>query len=186
MTISCATLFCSLVCLVLGCGSLSAADSAAHPYPTTIEEAVRMTGGTVGVVASPQSAGGFVNQSITNGLAGVDGGGDKTAGGSIERGVETPNALPRAYVVQAYRFTGTANEAIRVVVKADGFAPELTLFNNKGGILAVDFDSDGDRKIVLPLKLPYTGQFAAEVIGKEGQLGKYTILIESVPPVPAK
>lgn len=79
MTISCATFFRSLVCLVLGCGSLSAADSVLHPYPTTIEEAVRMTGGTVGVIASPQSAGGFVNQSVTNGLTGVDRGGDKSA-----------------------------------------------------------------------------------------------------------
>jgi len=146
--------------------------------PSTIEEAVRMTGGNYGLIRDADSQLAFVKQVFDNGLTVIDNPRDTSAGGYIAGHVETPNDLGDPYRIQAYRFNGQANESIRILLKAVDFDPIVSLFDKDGAYLAVDYDDDGDRSIELPATLPYTGEYIVEVRGKGSQFGKYTILVE--------
>lgn len=146
--------------------------------PSTIEEAVRMTGGNYGVIRDADSQSAFVGQVFNNGLTVIDSPKDTTAGGNIAGHVETPNDLAGSYRIQAYRFNGQANERIRILLQAADFDPIVSVFDKSGGYVAVDYDDDGNRSIALPIILSYSGEYVVEVRGKGSQFGKYTLLVE--------
>jgi hypothetical protein len=144
--------------------------------PATIEEAVIASGGVYGVITDAESQLAFVNQVYARGLVNSDN--SDPGGGNLAGHITTSDSVTNATQVRAFTFTGRQGEHVRVVVDADGFHPLLTVYGNDGSILAIDRDADTDGKIDLPLDLPYSGDYVAEVFSQDGRTGPFTVFVD--------
>lgn len=144
--------------------------------PATIEEAVRLSGGVYAVISDAESQVAFVNQIYERGLVNVDR--SDTSGGAVAGQTRTSDALIDGTEMKSFSFRGKAGEAARVIVRATGFRPFLTVFSKDGSILGTDRDEDGDGRAEIPLTLPYQGEFIAELFSRDGRPGAFTFFVD--------
>ena len=144
--------------------------------PTTIEEAVRLSGGVYAVISDAESQVAFVNQIYERGLVNVDR--SDTSGGAVAGQTRTSDALIDGTEMKSFSFRGKAGEAARVIVRATGFQPFLTVFSKEGVILGTDRDEDGDGRVEVPLTLPYQGEYIAELFSRDGRAGAFTFFVD--------
>jgi hypothetical protein len=148
----------------------------AEGAPTTIEEAVRLSGGVYAVISDAASQVAFVSQIYERGLVNLDR--SDTSGGAVAGQTQTSDSLIDGQEMKSYSFRGKAGEAARVIVRATGFQPFLTVFAQDGSILGTDRDDDGDGRAEIPVTLPYEGEYVAEVFSRDGRPGSFTFFVD--------
>lgn len=94
----------------------------------------------------------------------------------------TSEQLTDDHTIKAYDFNGKKDQAASVIVNSTAFAPNVTVFDDKGAILATGIAPGGSGKVTLPLTLPYTGRYTVQVFAENGNTGLFTVFIDVADP----
>ncbi|GAB4544727.1 MAG: hypothetical protein OHK0023_01960 [Anaerolineae bacterium] len=98
----------------------------------------------------------------------------------LEYGAEVAGYLPAPNIVDAYYFTGTADEVIRLVAAPRGSEGVIMRAALKGPGLA-DVGQEAPQGELANFRLPNSGQYTIEVSLSSGERGQYTLLLERLP-----
>ncbi len=161
------TRYCLLILLLgsflLGYSTVSVTALEKLPY-NTIEEAVRASGGTYGVIDTnnPDSAKNFVETIYEQGLTNSDGKGECTSM-NIRPGIKISCALSAnrdAY----YSYEGKKGEKVTLIVSASSFVPNITIIDANDDVEHYGNEQKSN-SFKITKSLPYTGQYGFEVWG---------------------